>query len=911
MGSTTVGAMIGLIGSTTMKQLISNTQFESQNFSTTTSELFNGFSTTTFAFQSIDTLETQPAPLPSYCDFPCPDGYSDVGEKNDQCYKLMNPTQTNTYSRALSYCQVDLIQLSDATIYNLRISQQATSSAQINDANAFCKAPKFCGLNNCSFEIFYDYEKDTELLLPGNSTSVTAKVKQNPFSAGTTINLPCLINSTKSFNISCSARGEWSHHPTMLACIQELAQEDDTDQETPFNQIAQPSCQSCYWEGTTSCSYNETIDGYICNCKPGWTKFTCWKAPDFCGNLSCIHGSCITVEEKASCNCEPGFMGVYCEINKSNYAFFGKNGSLPYANLPTLGTAILASTNILVLVLKYIMKVVILDECEDPQDTYQDIRHLLLSVGNLAAHFFTHPEMFGIDRVGCRFYFWFISSCYSLALLFWANESINVYTTVRTLNKNKWGEDFDGNKRFFYTFLPRVVLPFVTLSTMIVVICARGWGQVATTWTCFGTFSEDATAVWFPIMTINLLLVLTAFAFTEATCRISRFRPHCQIRLHNWFAVNKPFEDGVIRKLYAIYTKLMVMFFPKCLAPKWDSFEKRSRMEILARHKISRYQKEMDFGKAEIEKKEAKEREEIEKKNGENLSKFPHLPPFLLYNIPEEGPAQHRPKKYPVDITDKNYICEKKRLHWKRRWTRAYLQTRANYKESPEKCANKIFKREMTNGLLKQEKVIVDQAIFVWNEWYEMVPLQDHFVMTPHEDKLIIVGKEKDIDPLTAFDRAVSRLISFVNPWERQKTLRLLDDDEPKPFLKALDFLTFQPSSYIKSVKFPVYDNFGDVHFKEYLKVPDVLTLDQIEKMDEIYVKAMTELNAPFDKIYKDDSFLKTYENTEWKEAIKKIFKTSPKSARDKNDESEQQCHSLNPRLKPLDAFWLDERRPE
>ncbi|CAJ0580345.1 unnamed protein product, partial [Mesorhabditis spiculigera] len=958
---------------------------------------------------------------PSYCDEPCPPGYSEVATANNHCYKLMNSTQTDTYSRALAFCQaestiramanaydfldptvfaffqsatvglqapryayvnmlgsaeyrsthqVNIVPLADATIYNLRMSTTGTSAGQSTGTSAFCTAPKYCAPNNCTFQLFYDLGKDADFKLPPNGTVIEA---------GQYVYLPCVrTNSTESYNISCTSRGEWSRHPSLLTCTDGYQNQGSSDSPNQFNPEYQESCESCYWEGTASCSFNETANGWSCNCRAGWTKFTCWQAPDDCGDLTCLHGSCVSVGEAPSCDCDPGFMGDYCEMNKSAYSFFGGNGSLPFASLPTLNTAILAGTNIGLMMLKLLSKIIIAGECEDPQDTFQDMRHHVLSVGNLAALFFTHPDMFGVNAVGCRIFFWFISCCYALALFFWANESLNAYTTLRALNRNRWNQDFDGAAYWLYMFMPRVQMPFFIMAGVMFVVVAVGWSQVATSWTCFGSFTEGTTSIWFPVMAINAVLVLAGFVFTEAANRVLLFRPHCHVRLHNWFAVNKPYRDGVVTKvernipflfvgppllfavwftialasdkntfflecfsfamtiLYTIvntlqmffttdmYCKIyivMVMFLPKKLTPSRCPLTKWSRDEMLAKHRKKRWDQEVEAKKQAEEAKAQRERDEIERKNRELLEKYPDLPVTLLQHLPETGPDVCRPEAYPMDATDEHYICEFDRTHWARRWTRGYLQLRHRLKASPEICANRLWKRESQKGLLFQHKTIVKQLTFIWKQWYGSVPLRDTIELTPHPDCLIL--KDPVSSPLMKFDEAVSKVLSIVDPRERMRKKEMLEDPETTPYTKALEFLTYQPGPKIKTVRFPVTDACGMLKFKEYVKKPDVLTEDQIEAFDQKYREAVGKLNAPFDKVYDDDNFVLAHKSTDMETAINEIFNVQPSQISKREGEEEAQQGSefenaqdvghptLNPRSRPLDSFWLDERRPD
>ncbi|CAJ0589002.1 unnamed protein product [Cylicocyclus nassatus] len=259
----------------------------------------------------------------------------------------------------------------------------------------------------------------------------------------------------------CTGKGTLHPYPTDLKCTQgqeskqkgswniemnlDIEKKIEEIETPPIYQRMQPSCKTCYEPGTQSCV--EVEESFMCNCKSGWTGFTCWKSPDLCEltGLQCgPNGRCVSKVDKAQCECGEFYAGEHCEymkLNMSSYLYdehIGVNGA-------TAAALILTTGDICLMVAKAILKLYRPKEGEDTQVFYQNMRALFTSNGGLVILFFHHPGIMDISIASCDLW-WFIGTmCFSLGICFFTLEAVNVYHVILAENRNVWGSALNAS----------------------------------------------------------------------------------------------------------------------------------------------------------------------------------------------------------------------------------------------------------------------------------------------------------------------------------------------------------------------------------------------------------------------------------------------------------------------------------
>jgi len=72
------------------------------------------------------------------------------------------------------------------------------------------------------------------------------------------------------------------------------------------------------WCVFTACVLHQSfcrdeVDGFHCDCLPGFEGLTCETNIDECASSPCIHGTCEDKVNMFNCLCEEGYTGLNCE----------------------------------------------------------------------------------------------------------------------------------------------------------------------------------------------------------------------------------------------------------------------------------------------------------------------------------------------------------------------------------------------------------------------------------------------------------------------------------------------------------------------------------------------------------------------------------------------------------------------
>lgn len=79
--------------------------------------------------------------------------------------------------------------------------------------------------------------------------------------------------------------------------------------EYEINECLSSPCKA----NTSKC--HDVLDGFHCECAPGWTGVHCDLEVNECDSSPCIHGNCSDLLAAYHCVCDFGFEGTQCEIN--------------------------------------------------------------------------------------------------------------------------------------------------------------------------------------------------------------------------------------------------------------------------------------------------------------------------------------------------------------------------------------------------------------------------------------------------------------------------------------------------------------------------------------------------------------------------------------------------------------------
>ncbi|VDK40720.1 unnamed protein product [Cylicostephanus goldi] len=216
---------------------------------------------------------------------------------------------------------------------------------------------------------------------------------------------------------------------------------------------------------------------------------------------------------QAYCECDEGFSGEHCDVLSPQLSFFSKTKSsiLSAANA---GVLVVSAGEILMMIVKGLMKLHFPKSGEDTQVFCQNMRSLLLSLAGFTVLFFHHPALFNINAFACGVWLYLETTCYSLSIGFFTLESQNVHEVV--FGNARKSQFWSRENKIPYE-APPVAISSVAMGLIlgigIALTTAAQMGKLVTNWSCMGHFSQQTLNVWLPIVIFNTCAALTATCF--------------------------------------------------------------------------------------------------------------------------------------------------------------------------------------------------------------------------------------------------------------------------------------------------------------------------------------------------------------------------------------------------------------
>ncbi|KAL6739840.1 hypothetical protein Aduo_013245 [Ancylostoma duodenale] len=720
------------------------------------------------------------------------------------------------------------------TRFFLDVKTVARVNDHFNDVHGICKRTKYCAKMQCSIDDFVFYGTNTELVLPKNFPKMDN---------GQKINVPCAhLSNTKMVEVRCNERGTLQPHPTRVNCTLGADDGEVDEIETPWNPRVRKSCDECHRLGTATCQQVE--GGFICTCKHNWSGFICWKSPNQCG-LSQLHcgsnGTCISEVDRAFCLCGEGYDGDQCEISKLELSFYAKNES-SIISAVTGSALVITTSEILVMILRVILLLHCPKSGKDPQVFHQNMRSIVLSIASLLVLFFHHPAIFVISSFDCSMWFYVIITCYSLGVLFFALEALNLCEVSHMEQRNIWvgvmkETVFETPKMALRTFLTIVIFGGVVTAA-----AAAHFSQVITPWSCLGNFSEGTIDLWLPIVLINACAAIAANLFSYCgwlTLRnFPQFRQKMSIYLEqrdlsNKYSIEKCYRNVVFTALgpwllcgmwltlaissdwvsdpvsnslakvfsilyticnalqsvltsglYSTYIWYAMRFLPCKYAPAYDPVTLWTRWEVLERYR-SRKKKSCRF-------------KTMEKSHGNGRS-------------------------YPLTAGDPDYVPILVRMHLQTYWMNKYAKVRTEIECSRSETINTVYMLESDEDHARMSsKAISDQIGFLFRQWATRVYETD-----PQPDAIKLVYEEAQAERLhTKFDEIWNSSGILPSPGPPKP------EDCCKYFAAALtSYLKLFEYDPFQSCPLSVTDCYGNTQRLVFLRTP-VDMLDQATPED-------------------------------------------------------------------------------
>ncbi|CAD6184786.1 unnamed protein product [Caenorhabditis auriculariae] len=418
---------------------------------------------------------------------------------NEEASKMFRSTLT-----------VRVVDVFDLTQFSTPIVFNASVSDHNSNVSAICQLPKNCAAASCSLTDSLEFY--------GLSENLKAKV--SVLAAGQTTKLTCRDGSQHLE--SCSSRGQLVPHPTMFNCATDYVEPLETAKKSVS------SCNKCFKRGTESCGpADENSTDLYCNCSPDYMMSTCWKKVDLCVNVTCSnHGTCQMLDVEAVCECDFGYEGDLCEVDRNPASHRNSSsfiGRIDLADATAMVAVQLSFWSVLGLLSKLLGKVIIANDEDDPQEIYQTLRGVILTFATMCVLFFYNPNFLRISPTTCRLYFLIVHFAFGWACSQWIFEGFNVNEVLRCRQKNQWDLDFESRKRMYFGAMPRILPCFLFLISVYVIIYNANWSKIASTWTCLGVTCELTTNLWLPIGFFLLCMGLLATAFAENSYLVIQF----------------------------------------------------------------------------------------------------------------------------------------------------------------------------------------------------------------------------------------------------------------------------------------------------------------------------------------------------------------------------------------------------
>ncbi|CAJ0601067.1 unnamed protein product [Cylicocyclus nassatus] len=178
------------------------------------------------------------------------------------------------------------------------------------------------------------------------------------------------------------------------------------------------------------------------------------------------------------------------------------------------GVLVVSAGEILMMIVKGLMKLYFPKSGEDTQVFCQNMRSLLLSIAGFIVLFFQHPALFNINAFACGVWLYLETTCYSLSIGLFTLESQNVHEVVYgdARKSHFWDKE---NKTPYVA--PPVARNFVAMGLILgismAMTTAEQMSKLVTNWSCMGHFSQQTLNVWLPVVIFNTCAALTATCF--------------------------------------------------------------------------------------------------------------------------------------------------------------------------------------------------------------------------------------------------------------------------------------------------------------------------------------------------------------------------------------------------------------
>ncbi|UMM13034.1 hypothetical protein L5515_001512 [Caenorhabditis briggsae] len=518
------------------------------------------------------------------CSIKCPDGYI-IG--SSLCFYIADVSNIKSYQSALSYCQTvnlrNLISLEhlrnlndlqilrtksnvlqsttwffangggsaqerfekQAQVFDINMLTAMTSpiamtvgiSYSTSNTSAICVLPQYCNLSQCFvdsalnvFELNAILSSSKEIIDSASKTEVTCSYTK----AVTTM--------------SCGVRGNMMPNPTTISC--EAYGAAQKLQNTTAQLVE--NCSMCYKRGTESCEEQTDENGktgFKCNCKGSYSMSTCWYTSDACTPDTCNgHGKCSDTLGDIKCDCDWGYEGGLCEVNKDRVsnttdAFFKRLGNY-ILDFPTIYALQTNTWTFLTIFAKTLGKIYVSNGEDDPQETHQAARAFFMTLGTSCVLFFNDPYLFKISQATCRMFFIMIHFCFMGAMIQWMLEGYNANQVVRCVHLNEWEKDFKFRKSLGIMAAPRMSFPLILLALALALVFKSNWYYLPSTWTCLGVICNQTTSVLLSAIWIVLCLVVSTAAFAESSVLLTYRRPLYNLKIRQRIENNVGIIDG-------------------------------------------------------------------------------------------------------------------------------------------------------------------------------------------------------------------------------------------------------------------------------------------------------------------------------------------------------------------------------